>query len=71
MSNVAFEARGKEHPRDVSLDDDTSAVARPGLRDRVFSDIELRDRLDKDLPAHYWLLVHGHYVKGVKYEDLA
>ena len=23
------------------------------------------------LPAHYRVLVHGHYVKGVKYEDLA
>ena len=74
VSNVAFEARGKEHPRDVSLDDDTAPVPRPGLRDRVFSDIELRDRLDKALarlPAHYRVLVHGHYVKGVTYEDLA
>ncbi len=74
VSNVAFEARRREHPRDVSLDDDTIPAPRPGLRDRVFSDIELRDRLDKAmarLPAHYRMLVHGHYVKGVKYEELA
>jgi RNA polymerase sigma-70 factor (ECF subfamily) len=74
VSNVAFEARGREHPRDVSLDDASAQVPRPGMRDRVFSDIELRDRLAKAmgrLPAHYRLLVHGHYVAGVKYEDLA
>jgi RNA polymerase sigma-70 factor (ECF subfamily) len=23
------------------------------------------------LPPHYRVLVHGHYVKGVKYEELA
>jgi RNA polymerase sigma-70 factor, ECF subfamily len=74
VSNVAFEARGREHPRDVSLDDASAPVPRPGMRDRVFSDIELRDRLAKAmgrLPAHYRMLVHGHYVAGVKYEDLA
>ena len=74
VSNVAFEARGREHRRDVSLDDASAPVARPALRDRAFSDIELRDRLDKAmarLPAHYRLLVHGHSVKGVTYEDLA
>lgn len=73
VSNVAFEARRREHPRDQSLDDDAAGPA-PGTRDRAFSDLELRDRLDKAmarLPEHYRVLVHAHYVKGVKYEDLA
>ncbi len=74
VSNVAFEARGREHHRDVSLDDDATRVPRPAIRDRAFSDIELRDRLDKALarlPERYRVLVHGYYVEGVKYEDLA
>lgn len=75
VANVAFEARGKSRPGDVSLDDDARPLPpRAAIRDRVFSDIELRDRLDKAmarLPAHYRVLVHGHYVKGVKYEELA
>lgn len=73
VSNVAFEARGREHFQDRSLDDDQPVVV-PGARDRAFCDLELRDRLDKAmarLPEHYRLLVHGHYVTGVKYEDLA
>ena len=74
VSNVAFEARGRERPHDVSLDDEVGPGATYGAQDRQFSDVELRDRLDKAmarLPAHYRVLVHGHYVKGVKYEDLA
>jgi RNA polymerase sigma-70 factor (ECF subfamily) len=74
VSNVAFEVRGRTHPHDVSLDDAAAPYPRPTARDRAFADLELRDRLDKAmarLPAHYRLLVHGHYVKGVKYEELA
>lgn len=74
VSNVAFEVRGRERPHDVSLDDDTGPGRAYGGEDRQFGDVELRDRLAKAmarLPAHYRLLVHGHYVKGVKYEDLA
>ena len=74
VSNVAFEARAREHSRDLSLDDERAPLPPPGARDRAFSDLELRDRLDKAmarLPAHYRVLVHGHYVKGVKYEELA
>jgi RNA polymerase sigma-70 factor, ECF subfamily len=73
VSNVAYELRGRERFQDQSLDDDTAGPPR-GARDRAFSDLELRDRLDKALarlPEHYRVLVHGHYVKGVKYEDLA
>ena len=44
------------------------------VSDRHVGDLELRDRLDKAiarLPAHYRLLVAAHYLKGVRYEDLA
>jgi RNA polymerase sigma-70 factor (ECF subfamily) len=74
VSNVAFEVRGRERPQDPSLDDDTGPGASYGGHDRAFSDVELRDRLDKAmarLPERYRVLVHGHYVKGVRYEDLA
>ena len=74
VSNVAFEARGRERPHDVSLDDEGGPGVTYGGQDRQFTDVELRDRLDKAmarLPEHYRVLVHGHYVKGIKYEDLA
>ena len=74
VSNVAFEARGRERPQDVSLDDEAGPGASYGGVDRQFTDVELRDRLAKAmarLPEHYRVLVHGHYVKGVRYEDLA
>jgi RNA polymerase sigma-70 factor (ECF subfamily) len=74
VANVAYEARGRERPQDLSLDDTTRPAVQYGGEDRQFSDVELRDRLAKAmarLPAHYRVLVHGHYVKGIRYEDLA
>lgn len=74
VSNVAFEVRGRERFQDQSLDDESTARPAPGRRDRAFSDLELRDRIGKAmarLPEHYRVLVHGHYVAGIKYEDLA
>jgi RNA polymerase sigma-70 factor, ECF subfamily len=59
----------------VSLDDaQTAAWAAPSATDRQFSDLELRDRLEKAiarLPANYRLLVAAHYLDGIRYEDLA
>ena len=59
----------------VSLDDaQTAAWAAPSAADRQFSDLELRDRLEKAiarLPANYRLLVAAHYLDGIRYEDLA
>ena len=46
----------------------------PGAADRAFDEIELRDRLQKaidQLPPNYQLLVNGHYLDGMRYEDLA
>ena len=46
----------------------------PAAADRRFSDVELRDRLEKAiarLPPNYRLLVAAHYLDGLKYEDIA
>src|SRR5262245_38575010 len=65
-------------PATVSLDAMTNDGARthvmPSALDRQFSDLELRDRLEKAiarLPPNYRLLVAAHYLQGVQYEDLA
>ena len=58
----------------VSLDDERAAVRPPAAVDRQFSDLELKDRLEKAiarLPAQQRLLVAAHYLQGVRYEDLA
>jgi len=58
----------------ISLDDPDSKVSAPSAVDRQFTDLELRDRLEKaiqQLPAQYRLLIAGHYLEGVQYEDLA
>lgn len=47
---------------------------RPGADDRAFADLALKDRLEKAiqrLPIQYQVLVNGHYLKGLRYEDLA
>ncbi|PYR31035.1 MAG: hypothetical protein DMF92_06695 [Acidobacteria bacterium] len=59
----------------VSLDDDRmSGRSMPSVSDRRFSDLELRDRLEKAivrLPANYRLLIAAHYLDGARYEELA
>jgi RNA polymerase sigma-70 factor (ECF subfamily) len=72
--NVCTQHRG--HPiATVSLDDDhTRPGAALGASDRQFGDLEVRERLEKAiarLPAHYRLLIAGHYLRGVQYEELA
>ena len=61
-------------PPSLSLDDPDARVPVPSTIDRSYSDIELRDRLEKaiqQLPVQYRLLVAAHYLRGVQYEDLA
>jgi RNA polymerase sigma-70 factor (ECF subfamily) len=46
----------------------------PGADDRAFGDLVVRDRLQKAierLPTHYQVLINGHYMKGMQYEELA
>lgn len=77
VSNVIAEERKPGLPA-VSLDDPVPGAGAPaidpGALDRAFGDLELRDRLDKairQLPPHYQILVNGHYLEGLRYEDLA
>lgn len=72
--NACAEAR-QPTPRDVSLDDPGGSVApRLGVADRAFTDLELRDRLEKaltQLSPDARFLVSAHYLGGRKYEELA
>jgi RNA polymerase sigma-70 factor (ECF subfamily) len=73
-SQERSEQRSRAASRHMSLDDPNSRVAAPSTVDRRFSDFELRDRLEKaieQLPAQYRLLIAGHYLQGLQYEDLA
>ena len=70
---LAQESAARRQEREVPLDD--AAHARePRANDRTLPDLELRDRLEKAmarLPPAYRVLVAGHYLEGVTYEDLA
>jgi RNA polymerase sigma-70 factor, ECF subfamily len=76
VANVCVQERG-QHPNAgamISLDDTRAAVRTPAVADRQFSDLELKDRLEKaiaQLPAQQRFLVAAHYLQGVRYEDLA
>lgn len=70
---LAQESAARHQSREVPLDPARPAHE-PRADDRTLSDLELRDRLDKAmarLPPTYRVLVAGHYLEGVKYEDLA
>jgi RNA polymerase sigma-70 factor (ECF subfamily) len=46
----------------------------PAADDRAFGDLVMKDRLQKaieQLPLQYQVLINGHYLKGMRYEDLA
>lgn len=72
--NVCLQGRDVQ-PAPESLDEGGPAArAATATRDRQFTDLELRERLEKAiarLPPGYRLLVAAHYLDGVKYEDLA
>ena len=61
----------------TSLDDvadDDRPRLQPGADDRAFGDLVLKDRLQKAierLPVQYQVLINGHYLKGMRYEELA
>ena len=75
VANVCVQEQKGRWPATEALDDHTrGAKAATARSDRQFSDLELRDRLEKAiarLPANYRLLVAAHYLQGVQYEDLA
>ena len=71
--NVCSQEKSQPRPS-ISLDDPDSRLPPPATVDRSFTDFELRDRLEKailQLPPQYRLLIAGHYLEGVQYEDLA
>jgi RNA polymerase sigma-70 factor (ECF subfamily) len=75
VQNVCFESRGRRLPT-VPLESGVDGRPRfePGGPDGAYSDLELRDRLEKaiaQLPDHYRFLIAAHYLKGVQYEALA
>jgi RNA polymerase sigma-70 factor, ECF subfamily len=61
----------------ASLDDhdaDDRPRLQPAADDRAFGDLVMKDRLQKaieQLPVPYQVLINGHYLKGMRYEDLA
>ena len=68
----------KVEPPITSLDDTDATGDRPALQpaadDRAFGDLVLKDRLQKAisrLPVQYQVLINGHYMKGMRYEELA
>jgi RNA polymerase sigma-70 factor (ECF subfamily) len=71
--NACAEAR--QPAGDVSLDEPGGVIApRLGAADRAFTDLELRDRMEKALtrlppPARF--LITAHYMGGRKYGELA
>lgn len=68
-------AAERHRPPTEPLEGTSAGVSREfGARDRAFDDLALRDRMDKAmarLPERYQILVHGHYLKGLQYEELA
>lgn len=72
--NLLLQESAKRHgAREVALDLDVPAHE-PRSHDQAIDDLELRDRLEKAmarLPPNYRLLIAGHYLQDVKYEDLA
>ncbi len=73
LNLLSQESHKRRTAREVPLEPDAPSH-QPRTVDRAARDLELRDRLDKAmarLPANYRLLIAGHYLHDVKYEDLA
>jgi RNA polymerase sigma-70 factor (ECF subfamily) len=77
---IVINALSQERPdlATTSLDDVREGEDQPRLQpaadDRSFGDLVLRDRLQKAierLPIQYQVLINGHYMKGMRYEELA
>jgi RNA polymerase sigma-70 factor, ECF subfamily len=77
---IAINAISQERPElaTASLDETADGDDRPRLQpaadDRAFGDLVLKDRLQKAierLPVQYQVLINGHYLKGMRYEELA
>ena len=73
VANVCARNRG-QRDASVPLDDERAGATLGAAADAQFGDLELRDRLDKAiarLPDTQRVLIAAHYLRGVKYEELA
>jgi len=73
LNLLSQESQKRRASREVPLDSELPSHE-PRSHDRSTTDFELRDRLEKAmarLPPNYRLLIAGHYLHDVKYEDLA
>jgi RNA polymerase sigma-70 factor (ECF subfamily) len=55
-------------------DDENRPALQPGADDPAFGELVLKDRLQKaieQLPVRYQVLINGHYLKGMQYDELA
>ena len=77
---IVLNALSQERPElaSTSLDEvpagDDGPRLQPGAEDRAFADLVMKDRLHKAierLPIQYQVLINGHYMKGLRYEELA
>ena len=80
LYRIVINVLSQERPElaTASLDDrddeDRPRVQAPAADDRAFGDLVMKDRLQKaieQLPVPYQVLINGHYLKGMRYEDLA
>ena len=72
--NVLSQERPELASTSLDAEDDTRPKIEPVADDRAFSDLVMKDRLQKAierLPVPYQVLINGHYLKGMRYEDLA
>lgn len=72
--NVVSQERRELAPVSLDEDDDGRRKHEPSSHDRAFGDLAMKDRLQKAierLPVPYQVLVNGHYMKGMRYEELA
>jgi len=72
--NVLSQERPDLATASLDEDDDDRPKRDPGADDRAYGDLLMKDRLQKAierLPVQYQVLVNGHYLKGMRYEDLA
>ena len=73
LNLLSHERDTRRAAREVPLDDRVPA-REPRASDRAATDLELRDRLEKALARlspQYRVLIAGHYLQDVKYEELA
>ena len=72
--NVLSQERPELASVSLDADDEDRPKREPAADDRSFGELVMKDRLQKAierLPIQYQVLVNGHYMKGMRYEDLA